>query len=171
MTRHMVSAIAAVCICTATVLAQSGATTATQAPRGGDAAGTIRVTGCVERADQVMPLGGAALGTTVDSQEFVLIHSQIAGSEPAAAAPSATGTSGLAATTGSKPDTLGEMFRLDGAAALLNPQVGHRVEVVGSREIAAAPAPARPDAANPSAVTAPLLRVASVKTVADTCPR
>ena len=169
MTKQMFGAMAATVACSATVLAQAGATTGT--PRGAAASGTVRVTGCVERADQVMPLGGAALGTTVDSQEFVLIHSQIAGSEPAAASSSPTGTAGVAADRGAKPDSLGQMFRLDGAAALLNPQVGHQVEVTGSRDSAPAPTAARADAANPSAATAPLLRVTSVKTIADTCPR
>src|SRR5262249_1945753 len=148
-----------------TLTAQS---TATSRAQGRDTAGDVSVTGCVERTDQVMPLGGAAIGTTVDSQEFVLIHAQVAGSEAAAPNPSAVGTAGSTAAGGAA-DGFGAIFRLDGAPGLLNPQVGHRVEVTGSRDGSATPSGGRVDPGNTPRASAPLLRVSSIKTVAETC--
>jgi hypothetical protein len=155
---------------TASAYAHSSGTTVPAQSQNREAPGTVRVVGCVERADQVMPLAGAALGTTVDSQEFVLIRAQIAG-EPGAAPSTPTGTSGISPAATAKPQDPGQMFRLDAAPALMNPQVGHRVEVVGSRD-SSAPAPSTgSDPSNPTAATAPLLRVSSIKTIADTCAR
>ena len=167
---QMLIVTAFTCTCAAGVAAQSASSASPQGKGSSDA--TVRVTGCIERADQVMPLGGAALGTTVDSLEFVLIRAQVAGSEPSAATPAPTGTAGVAgAAATSKPDDPGQMYRLDGATALLNPQVGHRVEISGSRDTTSTSADARVDATNPTAATAPLLRVSSVKMIAETCPK
>jgi hypothetical protein len=63
------------------------------------------------------------------------------------------------------------MFRLDAAAALMNEHVGHRVEITGSRDGAAQAPAAGSNPATPAVAPAPLLHVASVKTIADTCAR
>jgi len=122
--------------------------------------GTITVTGCVERADQVTPTSTAA--TTVDSLSFVLIHA--AKGSAADAKPETRGTSGTAAT----PEP-GSMYRLDADQAKLNPHVGHKVELTGTLDTAGAPAAANP--APPSAVNAPKLKVDTVKMLAETCAR
>jgi len=167
---QMLGVIFAVCAGVGPAFAQSGSTAAPPPSQSREAAGTVRVTGCVERADQVTPQAGAALGTTVDSQEFVLIRSEIAGTEPAAAS-SPTGTTGVSGAAARRPDDFGQMFRLDAAPALMNPHVGHRVEITGSRDSATQPPAAQSSRGNPAAAPAPLLRVASIKTIADTCVR
>jgi hypothetical protein len=128
----------------------------------------VVIRGCVERADEVMPLAGAALGTTVDSQEFVLIHARPAG---AAAEAPAVGTSGTAASRGgvADPNGFGQVYRIDAAKTLINPHVGHEVEVTGTRDEPGTRTDARADATGTGTGEAPRLRVQSVKVIADTC--
>lgn len=163
-------------IATVLVFAMSNAGQAGQSGQAGPAgqtgqASAITITGCVERADQLMSGGANTLGTTVDSLDFVLIRAHVAGEQPAA-----TGTSGAtAAERGSSERQVAPMYRLDGSAEMLNPHVGHRVEVKGARSEAApaAGASAAPGGAAarepPSLATAPLLRVQSVTMVSETC--
>ena len=110
--------------------------------------GPSKVVGCVERADQVMP---ATAGTTVDSLSFVLINP-----------PQSTG--GTPGTpSGSTERTV--TFRLDGDVNALNPHVGHKVEVTGVVQPAAAT-----DASDPaSPANAPTLKVETITLVAETC--
>ena len=135
----------------------------------------VRLVGCIERADQLMSAGGNTLATTVDSLDFVLIRAQ-----EASASSRATGTSGTAPAATSAPETsgptasksaaaLGEMFRLDAATEMLNPHVGHRVEVVGTRNAPAASAGAAAQTKEPSLATAPLVRVQNVTMISETC--
>lgn len=119
--------------------------------------GKVTVTGCVERADQ---MSGAAAATTVDSLSFVLIHA--AKADRADAPKGTTGTPSSAAK-----DTT---YRLAGDMSKLNPHVGHKVEVTGTLDAAAAkPAGASADASSPS--SAPRLTVVSLKMLAETCAR
>jgi hypothetical protein len=161
-----VSTAAALAACyafTVAVSAQSGSSGAPQ--RGATASEPVTVIGCVERADQFNPSGASTLGTTLDSMDFVLVKAGEAGataSEPA----SAVGTAG----------TIGPMYRLigDGSdGANLNERVGQKVEITGTREgtdIDNAAAQAA-NATNPSAQNAPRLRVQSIKTLAESCPK
>ena len=159
---------------TAALMAQAAGGSAPQA------ASKVTITGCVERADQV--LQRATLGTTVDSLTFILIkaedskntaaagstasHREITGGTP-------TGTSGAAASKG--PEDLGKMYQLDAEVEKLNEHVGHRVEIVGSVAAAAnTPAPTGPSGAaagNTDQSTVPMLKVDSVKMISATCPR
>jgi hypothetical protein len=115
----------------------------------------VTVTGCVERADQ-MP-AAATLGTTVDSQTFLLVPAKEPADQP-------TGTS---SRTGRE---LGTVYRLDADASKLNPHVGHRVEIAGT--VDSAPLPLTTGAASDSAPsTVRQLRVESVKMLSQTCAR
>jgi hypothetical protein len=107
----------------------------------------ITITGCVERADQMASAG--TVGTTVDSQSFVLITVPPAG--------------GVAGTSGTKGSDKG--YRLDGDKEKLNPHVGHKVEITGALDEAAST-----NAAAGSA-TGPKLKVDTIKMIAETCGR
>lgn len=130
------------------------------APNQDKAPAKITLTGCVERADQVASNQPSA--TTVDSLSFVLIHASKDGA--AASRSEAVGTTGTAAAA--KADDA--MYRLDADVAKLNPHVGHKVEVTGVLDPAAADAP--PSSA-PSRETAPRVKVEAVKMLAETCAR
>ena len=137
---------------------------------GAQTTGSSRVvmTGCVDRADQLIP-AGSTIGTTVDSLDLVLTHAELADSpHPVSAAP--TGTSGASAASGA--NGIGSIYKLDGPLSTLNPHVGHRVEITGTRvpSATAAPPPSS-NAVNPSAASAPTIKVESVKLIAETCAR
>jgi hypothetical protein len=108
----------------------------------------ITITGCVERADQVQ--GASTVGTTTDSMHFVLI------SIP---------TSEAVGTSGSSPASMDKGYRLDGDEKQLNPHVGHKVEITGFVDEAAATSGAA------SAANGPMVKVQSVKMLAETCGR
>ena len=163
------------------VAALSAAIVAAQQPAGAQgttaspSSGAVVMTGCVERADQLMTGGANTLATSIDSLDFVLIRAKQSGAEPSAAVGTAgslaagAGASGAAARP---EDRVGPMFRLDGETAMLNPHVGHQVEIVGTRSAApTSGSDARANASAPSLATAPVLRVESVKMIAETCPR
>jgi hypothetical protein len=138
--------------------------TDTSRPAPSDSSQRVTLTGCVERADQVTN-PAATVGLTVDSLDFVLIHANIGSAEGASATPAPVGTSGTS--------DAGRMYRLDADVDELNRHVGHKVEVVGSRDVRSQP-PAAGQAAqatNPNAATAPLFHVDSVKMVSETCDR
>ena len=148
---------------------QSGAPSSGTQP-GAQATGSSRVvlTGCVDRADQLIP-AGSTIGTTVDSLDLVLTHAELADSpHPVSVAP--TGTSGASGASGS--NGIGSIYKLDGPLSTLNPHVGHRVEITGTRvpSATAAPPPSS-NAVNPSAASAPTIKVESVKLIAETCAR
>jgi hypothetical protein len=135
-----------------------------------NAAGADRITlrGCIERADQLTP-AGSAVGTTVDSQQFVLIKARAAESSDTTRTTTATGTSGVSGSAAASKESraVGSMYRLDADASKLNPHVGHEVEVVGTSTGSAGTA----DAANPSAATAPHFSIESIKMLSETCPK
>jgi hypothetical protein len=79
---------------------------------------------------------------------------------------SATGTTGTAGTT--PPTTaVASEYRLDADDAKLTPHVGHKVEITGTVEPAAAVPPQAPAA---SAANSPKLKVDNVKMIATACP-
>jgi hypothetical protein len=124
------------------------------------AADKIVVTGCVERADQI--LSRETLGTTVDSLSFVLIKAEEgkASDQPQPAAPA-----------GQQAE--GKTYRLDVDVDTINRHVGHRVEITATTT---QPAPVgtsgRADAEPSSSVAPPpVLKVESVKLLSSTCGR
>ena len=113
-----------------------------------------------------MSSGGGNLGTTVDSLDFVLMK---ASDGPAASAPSSSAAN-APTPTGTSGANVGPMYRLEADVEKLNPHVGHRVEIVGTRE-AVSPSAASANAASPNAASAPRLQVESVKMISETCGR
>jgi hypothetical protein len=104
----------------------------------------------LERADQLAAPG--AIGTTTDSMHFVLINIP----------------NGPVGTSGAKPGGAPSMdkgYRLDGDLETLNPHVGHKVEIAGFVE--------EPAATNGTAtsVNGPMVKVQSIKMLAETCGR
>lgn len=132
--------------------------------------GAVTMTGCVERADQLMTGGANTLATSIDSLDFVLIRAKVSGAEPSAPVGTA-GSGGVPGASARPDDRIGEMFRLDGETAMLNPHVGHQVEVVGTRTGANPARDPRASASTPTLATAPTVRVESVKMIAETCPK
>jgi len=129
------------------------------------------MTGCVERADQVSQAGGGPVASTADSLDFVLTHAELADS-PHPVAPAPTGTSGTATGSASKGNGIGSMYKLDVRIDAINPHVGHHVEITGTREPSATEAtPPSANAVNPSAANAPVIKVESMKMLAETCAR
>jgi hypothetical protein len=158
----------------AVALAVGGAAAQAPTQQRSGAAEKITVTGCVERADQVVDR--ANLGTTVDSQTFILIK---AGSESGAAgaagtagaAPSGAAGAGAAGATAAKD--IGPMYWLSGKQDF-NAHVGHKVEVAGTTERPAPGAVGTSGSTNQTtqSVAAPqAIAVESIKMVSSTCPR
>jgi hypothetical protein len=138
--------------------------------RGPAPSADVVMTGCVERADQLAPAGGSAIGNTVDSLDFVLTNAQLADS-PHPVTPAPTGTSGTASAAGTD-NGIGSMYKLDGPLDTMNPQVGHRVEITGTREPSGTGAtPPSANAVNPSAANAPTIKVTSIRMLTETCAR
>jgi len=118
----------------------------------------MTVTGCVERADQIIP--GGTPSNTVDSLTFVLI-------DPTGTA--ADAGRGAVGTGGTMPSAkTPRIYLLDGEISQLNPHVGHKVEMTGAL---AAAVPAGPKSDSVSAANAPTLKVEKIKMVAETCAR
>ena len=113
-----------------------------------------------------MPAGGGPVANTADSLEFVLTHAELADS-PHPVTPAPTGTSGAI-----KDNGIGSMYKLDGRLDTINPQVGHHVEITGTREPSAMEAkPPSANAVNPSAANAPTIKVTAIRMLAETCAR
>jgi hypothetical protein len=179
MTRFKLTGMAAASmLIAATTFAQTqgGASSPTAAAaRAGD---KVTITGCVERADQLNSSSGSTVGTSVDSLDFVLIKAEaIAPAGSAAKAPSNPGSTANANSAPAAVGTTGNastapIYRLEASTDKLNPHVGHKVEVIGTREAIAPNAPAQAaDPANPSTATAPRLMVESVKMISESCGR
>jgi hypothetical protein len=131
----------------------------------------VVMTGCVERADQLVPAGGNATGTTVDSLDFVLTHAQVSDS-PHPSSPGAIGTSGTRSGGAVGDNGIGAMYKLDGEIDTINPHVGHRVEITGTREPSGTGArPPSSTAINPSAANVPAIKVVSLRLLSETCAR
>jgi len=162
----------AVAVCSATVTAASQ--TAAAAQNTAAAPAQTRVTGCVERADQVTS-NGSTIGTTVDSLDFVLIKAMPTAQDNGTAG-NATTSARPAGTSESSTD-VGKMYRLSADTVQVNPHVGHRVEISGSIQTAGPGTTAETSSAsevdrnNPSAATAPLLKVQTLRMISETCAR
>jgi hypothetical protein len=150
---RIVMSTALVSACAIGLHAQTPAGTQSQAA----GAGKITLTGCVERADQMTPSGTAA--TTVDSLSFVLIN---------ATKGTADAQAETVGTSGAKNAPRMSMYRLDAEVSKLNPHVGHKVEVTGALDAAAASGPVSDP---PAAEHAPKLKVETVKMLSETCAR
>jgi hypothetical protein len=171
MTKNTLALTMAAAVCSAAMVAaqapgaaQSGAAASTQ----------MRMTGCIERADQLTgngsTLGTAAASADVDSLDLVLIKAMPATESTSANANAArsAGTSGDAAAN------VGKMYRIGSDKVKMNSHVGHRVEISGSvqqAEAGTAAAPAAVDKNNPTAANAPFLKVDSLRMLSDTCPK
>jgi len=161
----------AAALCSAVVA--TAAQSAGGAPQNTNAPEKIRLTGCIERADQLMG-NGSTVGTSVDSMDLVLMKAMPASEGQNAKADASarpTGTSGAS-------NDVGQMYRLVMADTVkANPHVGHQVEISGSIQTAgpgvspAAPAAPTVDKTNPSAANAPMLKVESLRMISDTCPK
>ena len=147
----LLGTVLGLCLATAAIAAQS--TSSAPEPQNAAASAT-KVTGCVERADQLGSTG--AEPSTVDSQHFMLVRAQPTSGKAPATVPK--GTAG----------TLGPMYRLVVDAGKMNPHVGHKVELTGTVDTTAN-APASATASSPS--TAPAFKVQSIKMLAETCGR
>jgi hypothetical protein len=137
-------------VCAIGVRAQESRNTKTNRPE------TISMIGCVDRADQ---LNAANPGTTADSLSFVLTHASRDGK-----AASSTPT----ADTRASAVEPGSIYRLDGTVAMINPHVGHKVQVSGTVEAIAGTSGGTDPA---SAANAPQLKVDSIKMLGETCAR
>ena len=147
--------IAAAAIAAAAASPAAQDRTASPAP-----AGKVTVTGCVERADQI--LSRETLGTTLDSLSFVLIKAQDGkASDQPQPAPAA----------GQQAE--GKTYRLDVDVDTINRHVGHRVEITATTtQDAQVGTSGRADAASANPVVPPpVLKVESVKMLSPTCSR
>jgi hypothetical protein len=119
----------------------------------------VTLTGCIERADQV--LSRDTLGRSVDSQMFVLV---IAPAESAQSARPAAG----------QQENPPRIYRLTDEAKTLNPHVGHRVEIVGTLAGPATSAQAvgtSGDHAAAAGVPVAEVKVDSLKMISQACSR
>ena len=152
--RTGVFAVASAFLAVGIVLAQ-----APQAAESSTAGKSITVTGCVQRAETASTGTSGAAGAPAAAAEtkFVLKN--------AMASASATGAAGTAGTAGTASDasSVASEYRLDADDAKLSPHVGHKVEITGT-------APKPSSAAQPSAASAPKLKVDNVKMISATCP-
>jgi hypothetical protein len=169
MKKNSLALTIAAALCTAAVA--TAAQTAGAAPKDTGAPQKLRLTGCLERAEQLM--GNGSTTASVDSMDLVLMKARPASEGQAAnrgASARPTGTSG-----GS--NDVGKMYRLSADTVKANPHVGHEVEIVGSIQTAGpgvvpgAGAAAAVDKTNPSAADAPMLKVESLRMISDTCPK
>jgi hypothetical protein len=149
------------------VTAASGATAAAQQPAAAPAP-KVTLTGCVERADQIVDR--ANLGTSVDSQSFVLIKND---AQPANAAAGTAGAGSIGAPAAQDVRTI---YWLRGSHDF-NAHVGHQVEIVGRLEhrgpaaVGTSGVNNAPSAQTPSAATPEPMAVDSIKMVSPTCRR
>lgn len=158
MRQAFLAGVAALSLSAAVSNAQTSSTVQSSAPAA--SAPTVTVTGCVERADQLVQSSANTLGTAVGSQDFALIKAAISGSGDKAP----VGTAGSDAPKG--PSAIRDIYLLDGKDEMLNPHVGHEVEIVGVR----VPSP-HVETSTTVPARAPVLRVQSVKMIAESCSR
>lgn len=142
---------------------------------------SIIIVGCVQRADQAVtgtsgskssaaaaPTQGAAgtSGSTM-TDTFLLTNVTTGGS----AASAQTGTAG--STAGSQ-NAVASSYRLDSDESKLSPHVGHKVEIIGVVENAAPASATSPRSSSPStpsasALSAPRVKVETVRMIAANC--
>jgi hypothetical protein len=126
---------------------------------------TVTISGCIQSAPATTAAAPAARpeapGATAPGageRRFVLANaSMTAGGESRAG-----GAVGTAGTTETR-------YQLEGDAAMISPHMNHRVEITGMLQSSAASPTGAERAAPGATAAAPILKVESVKMVADTC--
>jgi hypothetical protein len=114
-------------------------------------ANKVTVTGCLEKASPSdSPTGTSGAAGASAAAKFVLNNASSGSAAPSGAA----GTSGASATS----------YKLDGEDAKLTPHVGHKVEITGT-----APASDRASSTGAAASAGAMLKVESIKMIAQSC--
>jgi hypothetical protein len=145
---------------------QSGASTSAPASPASAAADKVMLTGCVARMDQT---SGGAASTAASSESIRFVLNNAMRSTPTAT--TTTGTTGSSAssapsaTAGSAAMT----YRLDATDSQLTAHVGHKVEVTGMLQNAAAAGTTGSSAGSTAATNSPVFKVESVRMIAATC--
>jgi hypothetical protein len=108
----------------------------------------VTITGCIQNAPAASATPGGAATTASAAAKYVL-----ANAKPAAGG-SAVGTAGSAAAT---------RYQLEGEDKTISPHVNHQVEITGTVQ------PAGAGAAVGAAAAGPMLKVESLKMIANKC--
>ena len=114
-------------------------------------ANKVTVTGCVQRAASDGPTGtSGTAGAAKPDTQFILAN-----------ASAGTSTAGTSGTAGSSAATVAPRYQLDDdAASKITPHVNHKVEVIGTIDEPKASA---------GSMSAPKLKVDSIRMIASTC--
>jgi hypothetical protein len=132
----------------------------------------MTITGCLQRgSDSATGTSGSASSSrSASSGDFILTNASMG----AASASSTAGTTGSssASSQARSASGAGTQYRLDADASKLTPHVGHKVEVTGTLDSSASPgaSSAAGSSTSTAAMSAPRLKVDSVKMVSSTCP-
>ena len=118
------------------------------APAGAQAASKVTISGCIQNAPTASATPGGAAAPSGPAAKWVLANAK------AAAGGSAVGTAGSATAT---------RYQLEGEEKAITPHVNHQVEITGTVQ------PAGAGAAAGAAAAGPMLKVESVKMIADKC--
>jgi pyruvate/2-oxoglutarate dehydrogenase complex dihydrolipoamide acyltransferase (E2) component len=141
------------CISVAAQAPAPAPSTQAPAPTAAAKANSLIVEGCLQRSPQAATATPGATGTAgAASETFTLANAMKPASAPAGA-------------------TIASSYRLDAEASKLTPHVGHKVEITGTLEAAAA-APSGSASSAPASgasAAAPRLKVDNVKMLAATC--
>ena len=146
--------------CTVAIGAMAQATNP-QPTRSSSAMDKVTITGCVQVADE-KPIGTSGTAGTA-SGKFILANASVGTSSKPKTSETMPPSSSAAADA--------TKYRLDGDDSKLKPHVGHKVEITGTVE----PTPmaggggAAVEHSTPSNLTAPKLKVDSVKMIAAGC--
>jgi hypothetical protein len=119
------------------------------APAGAQAASKVTISGCIQNAPTASATPGGAAPAPAPAAKFVLANAK------AATGAGAVGTAGSAVTA--------TRYQLDGEDKTISPHVNHQVEITGTVQ------PAGAGAAAGAAAAGPMLKVESVKMLADKC--
>jgi hypothetical protein len=120
------------------------------APSGAQAASKVTISGCIQNAPTASATpGGATPSAGGAAAKFVLANAK------AATGAGAVGTAGAAATA--------TRYQLEGEEKTISPHVNHQVEITGTVQ------PAGAGAAAGAAAAGPMLKVESVKMIANKC--
>ncbi len=160
----MLSAIVVAIVASAAAKAASPAQSGSRS----NARNVVTVVGCVRSADESVigtsgRAGAAVAGTAGTSTpgpndssiKFMLVN-----------VTSGSGSNDVVGTSGTKSGSAPIGYRLDGDAQTLNPHVGHKVEIAAT--IANPGSTASPESSS-ILITAPRLKVISVRSLASTC--
>jgi hypothetical protein len=117
-------------------------------PPAAQSAAKVTITGCIQNAPTASATPGGAAPTTSAAANYVL-----ANAKPAAGR-SAVGTAGSAAAT---------RYQLEGEDKTISPHVNHQVEITGAVQ------PPGAGAAAGAAAAGPMLKVETLKMIANKC--